>query len=182
MPEGRGKKGYTHRCVLKVRVRHLAPKSQSPSPLQQYNLTQKSRSSRKNGGAHSEQSHLARNTRYPDTIPRKTRRDAGKKKGAARLASLKDSNFPKAVATSPQLKRTAPKALQESPIQRFLQPRLARSVNQCRKKRRPNAGEVSGGACTYEGFAKGMISAYGLRRGDRTQGATLVADTGKKIA
>ena len=134
----------------------------------------------KNGGAHSEQSHLARNTRYPDTTPRKTRRDAGKKKGAARLASLKDSNFPKAVATSPQLKRTAPKALQESPIQRFLQPRLARSVNQCRKKRRPNAGEVSGGACTYEGFAKGVISAYGLRRGDRTQGATLVADTGKK--
>jgi len=51
-----------------------------------------------------------------------------------------------------------------------------------KKKKRPNAGEVSGGACTYEDFAKGVISAYGPRRGDKFQGAPFVADTGKKTS
>ena len=136
----------------------------------------------KMGGAHGEQSHLARNTRYSDTIPRKTRRGAGKTKGATTLASLKDSNFPKAVAASPQLRRTAPQALQYSSIQRFLQPRLARPVNQCRKKKRSvqTRGRSVVGLPRKKTLRRGVISAYGPRRGDKTRGATLVADTEKK--
>ena len=56
----------------------------------------------------------------------------------------KDSNFPKAAAASPQLNMTAQQTLQESPVQGFLHPRLARPVDQRRKKKRPNPGEISG--------------------------------------
>lgn len=95
MPEGRRKKGYTHRCVLKVRVRHLAPKSQSPSPLQQYNLTQNSRRQLEKWGCTQRAKPLGAQYPLSRHHPTKNPKGCGEKEGCRKTRFAERQQLPK---------------------------------------------------------------------------------------